>query len=506
LWIADLKTEGRSTATICLSIRNPQSAIRNRHMLHIPVVRKGKPYRSLDTVRVAHHRTREPFVEISQANAGLIRRDLLEQESGRRALEAFTTDELIGMCGRAAEIFANDELPLADAAQTPADYVEQVSATTGLPHALARRNMGKVREALAQSRTVVAGLTRELDLSILDRGYGEIGGRPVSFFPRTRSLGVVLPSNSPGVHTLWLPAVPLKTPLVLKPGGAEPWTPYRIIQALIKAGVPAEAFSYYPTGHAGAREVLLGTGRGMVFGDAGSTAQWKDDSRVEVHGPGYSKIVVGADCAGEWEKYLDVMATSVADNGGRSCVNASGVWATAHAAEIAEALAERLARVKPRAADDPEAQLAPFADPRTAERISAMIDEGLRQPGARDLTAKRRRGPRVAVRDGCAYLLPTVVLCETREHPLANREFLFPFVSVVPVKDEELPDALGPSLVVTALTRDDGLVRRLLASPLVDRLNLGAVPTNRLGWDQPHEGNLFEHLYARRAFQQARAG
>ena len=23
-----------------------------------------------------------------------------------------------------------------------------------------------------------------------------------------------------------------------------------------------------------------------------------------------------------------------------------------------------------------------------------------------------------------------------------------------------------------------------------------------ISWDQPHEGNLFEHLYARRSFQQ----
>jgi hypothetical protein len=27
----------------------------------------------------------------------------------------------------------------------------------------------------------------------------------------------------------------------------------------------------------------------------------------------------------------------------------------------------------------------------------------------------------------------------------------------------------------------------------------------QVGWDQPHEGNLFEHLYARRAFQKALA-
>jgi hypothetical protein len=55
--------------------------------------------------------------------------------------------------------------------------------------------------------------------------------------------------------------------------------------------------------------------------------------------------------------------------------------------------------------------------------------------------------------------------------------------------------------VVTAITGDDALKQRLLGSPLVDRLNLGAIPTSRIGWDQPHEGNLFEHLYARRAIQ-----
>jgi hypothetical protein len=32
-------------------------------------------------------------------------------------------------------------------------------------------------------------------------------------------------------------------------------------------------------------------------------------------------------------------------------------------------------------------------------------------------------------------------------------------------------------------------------------LNIGPVQTNVIQWDQPHEGNLFDHLYARRAFQ-----
>jgi acyl-CoA reductase-like NAD-dependent aldehyde dehydrogenase len=472
-------------------------------MLHIPLLRHGKPYTSLDVVRAPHYQTREAFVEISQANVGLIRRDLLEADAMREKLAGYSSAELLRVCTDAAEHFLNRDLPLGDAIQTPDDYVRQVSATTGLPHALARKNMHKIHKVMAEMPAVLRGLTRNLDLAVLDRGFGEAGGQEVSFFPRGNSLGVVLPSNSPGVHSLWVPAFALKVPLVLKPGGAEPWTPYRIIQALIRAGAPPEAFCYYPTDHAGGAEILRRCERGMVFGDVGSTKLWQNDPRIEVHGPGYSKIVIGPDAIGEWKKYLDVMVASILENSGRSCINASGVWVTKHAGEIAEALAGRLARVAPRDAEDPEAQLAPFADAGVAERISDMIDSQLE--GARDVSAEKRGAGRLATHHGSAYLLPTIVHCPNSAHPLANREFLFPFASVVEVKETELPRALGPSLVVTAITRDRKLIDRLLASPLVGRLNIGAIPTNHIQWDQPHEGNLFDHLYARRAFQRALA-
>ena len=475
-------------------------------MLHIPILRKGVPYRSLDVARAPHSRTREPFVEISQANAGLIRRDLLDQATPRAALRRFTSAELLDICERAAGHFMNDVLAVGEQEQSPEDYVRQLSSTTGLPHSLARRNMQRVRGVMERMGNVLGGLTRGLDLSILDRGAGETGGHALSFFPRGDSLGVVLPSNSPGVHALWIPAVPLRVPLVLKPGASEPWTPYRIIQSFVRAGAPREAFSYYPADHAGAAEILRRTGRGMVFGDSSTTNVWKDDPRVEIHGPGHSKIVIGDDLVDRWEDYLDVMVASIAENGGRSCVNASGVWVTRHADRIAEALAERLAQTVPRAVDDPEAVLAPFAAPEVAARISRMIDEGLRaEPGARDVSAAVRGDERLVTFDGATYLLPTVMRCDGPAHPLANREFLFPFASVVEVKPEEIPEAMGFSLVVTAITEDERLIERLIASPLVDRLNVGPVSTMQIAWDQPHEGNLFEHLYARRAFQRATA-
>jgi hypothetical protein len=474
-------------------------------MLHIPVLRQGRPYRSVEVARIPHHRTREAFVEVSQANPGLVRRDLRDEEQARmrEALAGRRTADLVAACEQAAVHFAESALPLGDVAQSPGDYVRQTSATTGLPHPLVRRNLRKIRCALEQMGTVLAGLTRGLDPAVLDRGAGEEGGHALSFVPRTPTLGVVLPSNSPGVHSLWVPAVALKTALVLKPGSAEPWTPYRIVQALVRAGVPEAAFGYYPTDHAGAGEILRRSGRGMLFGDVGSLRAWAGDPRIELHGPGYSKVVLGPDVADRWERYLDVMVASILENSGRSCVNASGVWVTAHAAEIAEALAERLAKVRPRAAEDEEAQLAPFADSGVAARISDLIDAGLREPGARDVTGSHRAGGRLVTWDGCTYLLPTIVRCDTPDHPLASREFLFPFASVVTVSPEDIPERLGPSLAVTAITADERLRSRMLASPLLHRLNLGPIPTPRIAWDQPHEGNLFEHLYARRALQRA---
>ena len=472
-------------------------------MLTIPILRKGEPYTSLDVARVPHHRTREPFVEISQANTGLIRRDLRDQHTAREKLAALSTAELVEICARAADHFANDSLPLGEVMQTPEDYVHQVSATTGMPFVLARNNMGKIRGVLAEVGSVLNGLTRNIDWKVLDHGFGEVSGQALSFYPRAESLGVVLPSNSPGVHSLWIPAVPLKIPLVLKPGSAEPWTPFRIIQALIKAGAPREAFSFYPTDHGGAAEILRSCGRGMIFGDASSTGPWIDDPRIEIHGPGFSKVVIGEDCIDEWEKYLDVMVRSIADNGGRSCINASGIWVPRHAEKISEALAERLAKITPRAADDDNAQVAPFADSNVAARISQMIDQGLHNPGAREVTASYRKSDRLVTENDCSYLLPTIVLCNNAEHPLANKEFMFPFASVVATDQQQIPEVLGPSLVVTAITADEKLIRKLITSPNVDRLNVGPVPTSHISWDQPHEGNLFEHLYARRAFQRA---
>ncbi len=476
------------------------------HLPHLPLLRAGRPYRSLDVEILRDLRTGEPIAEVSQAHPGLIARDLLQAPNNRRALEALSYRQLVEICGRAAEFFARGTLPLdpsGEACQGPEDYLRQLAATTGMPLALGRLNMQKIEGVLSNIEAMLGGLTRGLDLDLLDRGWGEVGGRRLSYLRLTDALGAILPNNSPGVHNLWLPAIPLKTPLVLKPGSSEPWTPLRLANAFLAAGCPPEAFSFYPARHAAANEILLKTGRSLFFGDASTVAAWRASGKVQVHGPGWSKVIFGADEAPHWQRSLELVATSVAANGGRSCINASGVWMPSHGAELAEALAEKMAAIPARALEDPAAALAATADPAVAEGISQHIDQQLQIPGARDLTAELRSGGRVAEVGGCTFLLPTVIHVSDPEHPLAFAEFTFPFVAVVDCPEARMFEAIGPTLIGSVLSSDDNFRRQALECRHIDRLNLGALPTPAISWDQPHEGNLFDLLYHQRAFQMA---
>jgi len=261
------------------------------------------------------------------------------------------------MCKKAAEVFISGVVPVGDQKQSFDDYVRDLSATTGMPYSYCRGNAKKIHRVLDEMETIIAGLTRGFDLSILDQGYGNDEGRTLSWFREARYSGRCCRAIRRGcIHSgrrRWRS----KTPIALKPGREEPWTPLRMIESLAAAGFPRAAFGFYPTDHGGAATLLQVVDRAMLFGDASTTKAWANDPRIELHGPGYSKVILGDDAAADWEKHLDLMVASIAANGGRSCINASAVWTPKNADQIADALAHRLATVKALPADDPTRKL-----------------------------------------------------------------------------------------------------------------------------------------------------
>jgi acyl-CoA reductase-like NAD-dependent aldehyde dehydrogenase len=446
--------------------------------MHIPALRLGRTYESLDKVEVKDCRTGEVKATVSTVNAGILRKDLRNLAN---PLKKFTHAQLIELTAKAADIFVAE----------PDQYVANLSATSGLPHVLVRRNLQRIHGMMSNIGAVLRGLTRGLDL--------DDAGSPYSFYPATKCLGLIMPSNSPAVNSLWLPAIALKIPVIIKPGREEPWTPYRLIHSFIQAGAPAEAFGFYPTDHEGSGAILNLCGRSLLFGDKSVADQYAGNPAIQVHGPGYSKVLIGEDQIDRWPEFLDVLVDSVSANGGRSCLNASAIVVPRHADAIADALAQRLGPIAPLPATDENARLSGFANPKMADAIDAGIEQSL--PGATDVTAKYRQGPRKFVFEGATYLRPTIVRCPSFAHSLAGKEYLFPYASVVEVPQAQMLSQIGPSLVVTAITRDESWIAELKESGYIDRLNIGPISTMKISWDQPHEGNLFEFLYKRRAFE-----
>jgi acyl-CoA reductase-like NAD-dependent aldehyde dehydrogenase len=232
---------------------------------------------------------------------------------------------------------------------------------------------------------------------------------------------------------------------------------------------------------------------------------YEGNPSVQVHGPGWSKIIIGEDKIENWKEYIDVIVKSISDNGGRSCINASAVIVPKYGKEIADAIAQQLGPVQPLPADDENARLSGFANTKMADYIDSTIDNDLKTPGAEDVTAKYRNGPRKVEFQGGTYLRPTIIRCDSWEHSLANREFLCPYASVVEVKQSEVLSKIGYSLIVTAITADPEFTEQLLECSDIDRLNLGPLSTMSISWDQPHEGNMFEFLYKRRSIDRSAA-
>ena len=466
---------------------------------HIPVLRLGEEYHSLDTVELESAAGNAVYTHT--ANPGLIRRDILNLEKSKAALEAVPAETLADYCEAAAELFLHEELPVGNSTQSPQQYIESLSALTKLPHTLVKMNMGKVHAAMSQIRTVIGGLTRNLPLELFDRGLSAVDDLEVNFYPVADALGVSLPSNAPAVNSLWLPAPVLKIPVLLKPGREDPFTPLRIVQSLIAAGFPKEAFGFYPTTHEGGDTILMTCGRGIAFGSDATVRKYSGFPSIQVHGTGRSKILIGDDYLGKWADHTETLVESISANGGRSCINTSAVLVPSGRDELADAVARDLAAIEPLPRDHEEALLCGFSNTEWAGSINDLIDEHLKVEGAEDVTARYRSGSRLVEMHGQTYLRPTLISCADPGHPLANTEFMFPFASVTEMPQSQMLEEIGETLVVSAWTEDAAWIRDLMNSPDIERLNIGPFPTNRVQWEQPHEGNLFEFLFRRRAIQ-----
>jgi len=130
-----------------------------------------------------------------------------------------------------------------------------------------------------------------------------------------------------------------------------------------------------------------------------------------------------------------------------------------------------------------------------------MIEADLKENGVTDMTAKW--GPRLVEKERCDYLRPMIVHCTSHEAAIAKKEYMFPFSTIVECPEEQMLERIGPTLVCSGITKNPKLIQKLSDANHIDRLNIGPIPTSKLNWLQPHEGNIIDFLYRNRAYQVA---
>ena len=260
----------------------------------------------------------------------------------------------------------------------------------------------------------------------------------VSYQAQSPVLAAVLPSNSPGVHTLWLPVIALQMGLVLKPGPQEPWTPYRIFAAFTEAGVPREAFSLYPGEAEAGAAVLEACDRAMIFG---GTATVDATGQSEGAGPRPRLLQDPAgrrrrrSLAGiprpdgrkhlpqQWPRLHQLLRCVGVAAHGR---NRRGPGRTAGPDRSA-------------AARRPKAGLAAFTVPGMGAAVWKQIEQDLQTPGVTHVTEKF--GPRLLEQERASYLRPTIIHAPSPEAPAAQKEYMFPFAAVVDARRRKCSSA-----------------------------------------------------------------
>jgi hypothetical protein len=262
---------------------------------------------------------------------------------------------------------------------------------------------------------------------------------------------------------------------------------------LRRSGFRDEDALFLPSDHATSAELVRAADLALVYGGQDVANRIADDPTVLVNGPGQTKIVITAEQ--DWREHLDVIVDSIAALGGMACVNATAVLYEGNPGPLADAIAARLSALEPLPNVDENASLptTPVATAHALAEYLARAAVGAEAVlGADQVVAD--------LGDGYAALRPAVHVLRRPDVRAINVELPFPCVWVSGWQRDDGLAPLRNSLVVTAITSDDGLIDGLLAEPTVTNVYRGPVATHHAAAHIPHDGYLADFLMRNKGF------
>jgi acyl-CoA reductase-like NAD-dependent aldehyde dehydrogenase len=370
-------------------------------------------------------------------------------------------------------------------------YIHLASGISGLPIAVTRAGARSVADAVATAFDAVRP-ARPTGAALDWREERTHNGSAV-WARRGEVFAVHAAGNGPGVHVLWPQALALGYRVAVRPSRREPLTAHRLVNALRQCGFRPEDAVYLPTDHGGADEIIRSADLAMVYGGQDVVDKYANDPTVVVNGPGRAKILITADR--DWRDYIDLVVDSIASLGGMACVNTTAVLYEGDPAPLAQAIAERLATIRPLPTEDERAIL----PTQPLDKAGALANYlAVRAVGTTPLLGADQVV--AALGDGRAALRPAVHLMAEPDVDKLNVEMPFPCVWVSSWSRSAGIRPLRHSLVVTAVTGDEELIDDLLAEPTVTNVYCGHHPTFYATPEIPHDGFLADVLMRNKGF------
>ncbi len=463
----------------------------------VMINRGGEPYSTTKKVDVISYNN-EKIAEVLQAPDLLLTISVKEvKKTGVKELRKIKMDELLEIIKNAGNLFYKDKGD--ELSCSYKEWVNNVTKATGLPISSVE-NSGKVIQIMAEKLPhAIDAQTLEGDITSYDTYMLKNG---MGYVPKGDVLGLVTPSNYPAVHALWLMGVGVKYPLIHRPSNNEPFTAERLTHALYASGIPEKSVYLLPGSYELATRVLELCDLGMIFGDERSIAQYKNNSKIKVFGPGNSKIFVDDGFENDAQVYKLIRESFMRD-GGRGCINVSQIVSTADLSEMMNKLAEDVTSIEYYEPTDRKAEI-PAIKENTAQILYRYVGSHI-DDNAEDITEMYFKDMLVRNENQTTFLRPTIIKLDYKtlkksnyKHPLwAELPFQYlVFVDKVPENDFE--QTIKNTLTLSIYTDDKFKIEKALKDPTIKKVYVKQ-PTCNIDPAEPHEGLLTDFLYTKKA-------
>ncbi|MBY9077385.1 aldehyde dehydrogenase family protein [Paenibacillus sp. HN-1] len=378
------------------------------------------------------------------------------------------------------------------------EYLHNVHLVTGIPIRSLKLNVQELAQSLLHiPRQIIMEIPR--GASLLNPIYPVAPG--IYWVPKGKTLSIVAAGNNPLTNKSWLEALAAGYKVILKPSQKEPFTPYRLMLSLLEAGLPEDYLTFIPGGHDIVDSLVEESDFTLLFGNAATVNRYRNNPKVIVRGPGYSKIYWDkqseTEKPGDADKISNLILDSIISDGGMKCFNTSGIIYEQSNRARMDRIYQNLLSQSCTGFYDEETNL-PLITRERALTLSNYLCEFIKEHGL----------SRVTDGDDCYFIELGDNLCAMRpailEAPVAGQmlsRFELPFPAFWAHSVQHEPDfaLLRNSLTLTLLTDNETLKYKALCDGSIKKvITCRSMPAETIM--VPHEGYLLSQLFEAKAF------